>query len=211
MVMKDEAGGAQTTTELTIKGSELYKRCQNREEGAWAYLNSWCQKRAARKLPASLAEDIAQLVCVKLLDRGLESVMNPKAFYGFMATAVDRAVIDALRKTGREVSLDNPISGEDLAGASFGDQMPGNEPDPVRQAAARQALEDLTRAIRELPGYCNEVMPLYIRYKLGLEENYETMADRLGVPINTLSVQIRRCLQGLKKMPQFSWLSAQRR
>ncbi len=208
--MTDEAGGARTTTELTIKGSELYERCQQREEQAWAYLFSWCQKRASRKLP-NMAEDVAQLVCVKLLDKGLDSVKNPKAFYGFMATAVDRAVIDALRKTGREVSLDNPISGEDLAGASFGDQMPGKEPEPDQQAAARQALKELGRTIEELPGYCNKVMPLYIRYKLGLEENYETMAERLGVPINTLSVQIRRCLQGLKKMPQFSWLSAQRR
>ena len=210
MVMNDEAGGGKNPAGLTIKGSELYQRCQKKDEEAWAYLYSWCQKRASRKLP-NLAEDVAQLVCVKLLDKGLDSVKNPKAFYGFMATAVDRAVIDALRKTGREVSLDNPISGDEAAGASFGDQMPGKEPAPDRQAAARKALSELSRAIEELPGYCSEVMPLYVRYKLGLEENYETMANRLGVPINTLSVQIRRCLQGLKKMPQFSWLSAQRR
>jgi RNA polymerase sigma factor (sigma-70 family) len=206
LVYKHEATNENCGTGISMKASELYELCQKRDEEAWAYLHSWCLKRAGRKLPA-LAQDIAQQVCIKMLDNGLELVRNPKAFYGFMATAVDRAVIDAARKLGREVSLDNPLPGADSHGATFVDNTATKAPGPEQQAAARAALEQLADAISALPDYCHLVMPMYVQYKLGLVANYETMANRLDIPLNTLSVQIRRCLQGLRKMPEFSWIS----
>jgi RNA polymerase sigma factor (sigma-70 family) len=206
LVYKNEAGVDVNGEVISITGSELYKLCLDRDEEAWAYLFSWCLKRAKRKLP-SQAEDVAQQVCIKMLGGGLKSVRNPKAFYGFMATAVDRAAIDAARKLGREVSLDNPLPGTGSAGSTFVDHMPAGTSDPDHQAAARVALERLADAITQLPEYCHRVVPLYIRYKMGLTASYETMADELGIPLNTLSVQIRRCLQGLRKMPEFSWIS----
>lgn len=188
------------------QAAELLELCLAGDERAWSRLYAWCRDLAAAKLPRE-AEDAAQQVCLKLLNGGLEAVREPKAFFGYVRRAVSNEVISRLRKTGREVSLDRPLGGGDEDGAGLLDVMDPGGHTPEEQAGARLALQMLAGLIAELPAYCEGVMGVYIRYRMGLLHSYKEMADVMDVPVNTISVQIKRCLDRLRTLPGFGELA----
>lgn len=189
------------------EAAKLHEQCLAGDDRAWGKLYTWCRDLAAAKLPRE-AEDAAQQVCLKLLNGGLEALREPKAFLGYVRRAVTNEVISRLRKTGREVSLDQPLGGygED-DGPGLLDVMETGCHTPESQAGARLALEKLAGLIAELPVYCEGVMGVYIRYRMGLLHSYKEMADVLDVPVNTISVQIKRCLDRLRTLSGFDHLA----
>jgi DNA-directed RNA polymerase specialized sigma24 family protein len=50
-----------------------------------------------------------------------------------------------------------------------------------------------------LPAYCRAVLEAYMEYKLGLLASYREIAQRVGRPLNTISVQIKRCLEMVRQ------------
>ncbi len=189
------------------EAAKIHELCLAGDDRAWRKLYTWCRDLAAAKLPSE-AEDAAQQVCLKLLSGGLEALREPKAFLGYVRRAVTNEVISRLRKSGREVSLDQPLAGgDDEDGPGLLDIMDTGCHTPEDQAGARLALESLAGLITELPAYCEGVMGVYIRYRMGLLHSYKEMADVLDVPVNTISVQIKRCLERLRALPGFDRLA----
>jgi RNA polymerase sigma factor (sigma-70 family) len=191
-----------SSTPGRIDAAELYRLCRNKDEDAWRVLFAWCLKKAKAKLPQQ-AEEIAQRVCLKMLDGGLDKIEDARKFLGYVRTTLNNQVIDYYRKEVRQVSLQGQPDDEDEVSGSLADRIPAPQAPPDQRAEARLLLGKLAELISLLPEYCEGVMGLYIRYRLGLIQDYREMAGHLDVSINTLSVQIKRCLDKLRQLPEF--------
>lgn len=192
---------------VKLEAADLHRRCLKGDEDAWRSLFGWCLVKAAKTLPQE-AESVAQQVCLKLLEGGLERVQNPKAFLGYVSRATTNEVINRLRARRGNLSLDQPLSGTDDETLLLGHTVADESDLPEEQAAARLLLRRLNGALDELPAYCGGVMRQYVRYRMGLVESYKEMAKLLGVSVNTLGVQIKRCLDQLRALPVFAELLA---
>ena len=193
------------TEKVRYDAETLYRLCQGGDDEAWRALYSWCRLKALRIL-AEEADDVAQQVCLNMLEGGLDKLRNPKAFLGYAGRSVRNEVANRLRSRSRLVSINQPASRQDGEAREMVDAMPANETGPDRTAVSRIALEELLELFTELPSYCERVMSLYLRYLMGLAESYQEMADLLDVGINTLSVQIKRCLDKLKGLAGYKEL-----
>jgi RNA polymerase sigma factor (sigma-70 family) len=192
---------------VKLEAADLHRRCLKGEEQAWRALYGWCLSKAAKTLPQE-AEAVAQQVCLKLLEGGLERVQNPKAFLGYVSRATTNEIINRLRARKGNLSLDQPLSGNDDETLLLGHTVADESDPPEEQAAARLMLSRMSAALSELPAYCRGVMKEYVRYRMGLVESYKEMAGILGVSVNTLGVQIKRCLDQLRTLPAFMELQA---
>ena len=193
------------TGKVRYDAETLYRLCQRGDEEAWRALYSWCRLKALR-IMAEEADDVAQQVCLNMMEGGLDKLRNPKAFLGYTGRSVRNEVANRLRSRSRLVSINRPASSHDGEAREMVDAMPANESGPDQSAVSRIALEQLMEMFDELPDYCERVMSLYLRYLMGLAESYQEMADLLNVGINTLSVQIKRCLDKLKGLAGFKEL-----
>jgi len=197
---KDRSGNE--TAAVKLDAAALHELCMAGNDLAWRSLFTWCRNKAAKTLPAE-AEGVAQQVCLKLLEGGLERVRNPKAFLGYVSRAVSNEVVNRLRARKGNLSLDQPTTMGDGEGLELGQRLDGHAAAPDEQAAARLLLGRLGQCLEELPDYCRGVMALYVRYRMGLVSSYKEMAGELQVSVNTLGVQIKRCLDQLRRLPEF--------
>lgn len=202
-VIEDKAGPGHQAGEVKLEAATLYHLCRKGNEEAWRVLFTWCRNRAARMLPQQ-AEGVAQQVCLRMLEGAMERVQNPKAFLGYVKRAVSNEVINRLRASRGELSLDQPLKGREDDRLELGHTVASQESAPEERTAARLMLARLGAALDQLPDYCRGVMRIYVRYRMGLVESYKEMAQTLGVSVNTLGVQIKRCLDHLRQMPEFA-------
>lgn len=201
-VQEDKSRKEAKSPAVRLEAAVLHERCMAGNDLAWRSLFTWCRNKASKVLPAE-AEGVAQQVCLKLLEGGLERVRNPKAFLGYVSRAVSNEVINRLRARKGNLSLDQPIAMGDGEGLELGQRLDGHADAPDEQAAARLMLGRLGQCLDELPEYCRAVMTLYVHYRMGLVASYKEMAAELKVSVNTLGVQIKRCLDGLRRLPEF--------
>jgi DNA-directed RNA polymerase specialized sigma24 family protein len=68
------------------------------------------------------------------------------------------------------------------------------------QVVFKRDLDRWRGLMDDLPGYCKSVLGAYMEYRLGLLESYREIARRVGRPLNTVSVQIKRCLEQLRQV-----------
>lgn len=188
---------------MRLDAATLYRLCREGNEEAWQTLQTWCRIRASKMMPGE-ADDVSQNVVLKLLEGGLDRLRDPRAFLGYVRRAVDNEIHSRLRVAGRTLSLDQPLASDGDGELTPGHAMAGGSPSPEGQAGARLAMLQLLEVFEQLPAYCEGVMKLYLRYRMGLVESYKEMATLLKVSVNTLGVQIKRCLDQLRQLPVFA-------
>lgn len=195
---------------VRLDAAQLYRACRTGDEEAWRLLYSWCLKLARRRLPEQ-AEDLAQQVCLKLLDGAMERLRDPEALLGYARKTLDNLVKSHWRKAA---SIRAREREDDRLIPQASSSRPGPAdwgPTPEDQAAARDLLVRLGDAIARLPGFCRQTMAQYLRYRLGLVPDYRRMAAVLDIPLGTLSARIKRCLEALRRMPEFRDLGRERK
>lgn len=180
---------------------ELYLRCLEGDEEAWSVLYGYVLSitRWARWGLGDVAEDVAQAVMLHLMERGLAMVRSADAFRGFVRRTTVNRVLDHFRAgevrrrhRGRPAADDRPEADPVLA-------HPDGAPTVESQAVSRHDLARWDPVLERMPGYCRGVLQVYMEYQLGLVESYREIAERLGRPLNTVSVQIKRCLEHFRR------------
>ncbi len=186
--------------ELTDR--ELFLRCCEGDEEAWSVLYGFVLSitRWARWGLDDAAEDVAQAVVLHLMERGLAMVRSADAFRSFVRRTTINRVLDHFR--AGEVRLRHrgrPSVEDDRPEADPIVSYPDGGPTVESQAVSRHDLARWDPVLERLPGYCKGVLQAYMEYQLGLVESYREIAERLGRPLNTVSVQIKRCLEHFRQ------------
>lgn len=140
-------------------------------------LFSWILQRISNP---NDAEDILQESFTKCFKR-IESYNNNYSFSTWLYTIAKNSALDFLRKGELAVAPyygeESPVKeGEDLA------------PSPEDQLIAKQNIEQLVTAIKELSPIYREVSELRFIHDYALEE----IAKELNIPLNSVKSRVRR-------------------
>ena len=186
-----------------VSDRELYLRCCQGDEEAWGYLFSYVLSiaRWGKWGLGDRAEDIAQAVVLSLMERGLAKVRQADSFRSYVKRTTVNRVLDHFRSGEvRFRSRPRPLSGEDPSRAEPLRNVPDGGLAVDERAAIRRDLGRWKGLLDSLPSYCKSVLAAYMEYRLGLLESYREIAKRVGRPLNTVSVQIKRCLERLRQV-----------
>ena len=166
-------------------GCDLYHRCASGDEKAWEYLYGYVLSvaRWARWGLDDAAEDIAQSVVLRLLDNGLSKVKRPAHFRRYARTMTINSIMDFYRDRAFYVD-------------ALHEDFPTREPAPEK----RIELKEIAKQARTLPSIYQSAFEAFVAYKAGLLESYKEIAELLGRPVNTVSVQIKRALEKIREM-----------
>ena len=160
--------------------AELVARCRAGDQAAWEALVD----RYARYVHAIVArvyhleshdaEDAFQEVFARVFER-LDTLRDGDALRPWIAQTARNCAVDALRRSGREVSVD---------------EVP-DEPDEGL-ALLDEALT-VHGALEQLSGDCHEILDRFFCR----DESYRTISAELDVPAGTVASRIARCLSRL--------------
>jgi RNA polymerase sigma factor (sigma-70 family) len=161
--------------------AELVARCRAGDEGAWEALVDryarYVHAIVARvyRLEAHDAEDVFQEVFARVFER-LDTLRDSEALRPWIAQTARNCAVDSLRRSGREVPVD------DL-------------PDLVDDGLA-QLDEALTvhAALDRLSPECHEILDRFFCR----DESYRTIGSELELPSGTIASRIARCLSRLR-------------
>jgi len=188
-----------------LEDTKLFDLCEKGDEPAWAYLFSYVHgiTRWKRWNLGSNAEDIVQNVMLTLIEKGIRMVKDHKNFRAFVKRVTINKILDSY-KTPETTALPDDDR-HDYALKTIGKENP--EHNASEKKMIHEEIVTLSlKIIRELPQYCQELMKTYLDYQLGLVSSYQEIADTLKLSINTVSVQIKRCLDQLRRHRNFGLL-----
>lgn len=184
-----------------LSDRELFLRCCNGDEEAWRYLNGYVLSiaRWARWGIGDAAEDLAQAVLLHLMERGLAMVRSADAFRSFVRRTTINRILDHYRAGEVRFRHRRRPEEEERAEADPVVAHPDGEPAVESRVVAKRDLARWGLLLEGLSSYCKGVLEAYMEYKMGLLGSYRDIAERLGRPLNTVSVQIKRCLEQVRQ------------
>jgi RNA polymerase sigma factor (sigma-70 family) len=176
---------------------ELVAACLRGEQAAWdtlvdryaALIYSIPLKYGLREADAA---DVFQSVCVTLLEK-LATVREPRGLAAWIITTTTRQCLAVIRQQTRERNrlADGLVTVEREAVAP--DQLPEDE----ILALERQYM--VRTAITQLPLTCRRLVEALFSDTFE-QTSYQQLADRLGVPMNSLGPTRARCLTRLRRL-----------
>lgn len=101
----------------------------------------------------------------------------------------------AEKRSGEEVSLDDPDTGEFAMPHSAGQQVPAADPGPLRVALGREQVAALGEALEQLPPQMRRVMQMHYHHEHSVKE----IAVVLKISESTVKVHLH---QGRKQLRQ---------
>lgn len=138
-----------------------------------------------RGVSAAAAADLVQETFVRMLRAPANEVRDPKS-YLFKAAA--NIAIDEHRRVQRAGTIFDPATELDAS-------VPDASPLPDALLMSKEGLEELERAVLELPPRCREVLLLH-KFE-GL--SYAEIADRLDISKNTVMVHMAKAIRTLRR------------
>ena len=161
--------------------AELVARCRAGDEAAWAALVD----RYARYVHAIVtrvyrleqhdAEDVFQEVFARIFER-LGTLRDADALRPWIAQTARNCAVDALRRSGRELPVD---------------EVPEAADDGL--AELDEALS-MHAALERLSPECHEILDRFFCR----DESYRTIGAELELPAGTIASRIARCLSRLR-------------
>lgn len=181
--------------------------CLRGDEAAWAYLYNYVLSiaRSPRFRLREAPEDIAQSIVCHLLEKGIDRLKDSRAFRAYIRRVSVNLILDSFkRKMLYTQSLDSTPD-EKKAPLEPVSHNPGPEDVALGVDLARTLQSEMAR----LPDNCRAVLNHYIDYKMGQYKSYKALAAKIGRSIGTLSSQVKRCLDVLRRAePIRLWLEA---
>jgi RNA polymerase sigma factor (sigma-70 family) len=161
--------------------TELVVRCRAGDQAAWEALVDryarYVHAIVARvyRLEPHDAEDVFQEVFARVFER-LDTLRDGEALRPWIAQTARNCAVDALRRSGREVPVDEV-------------------PDGVDDGVARldEALT-VHAALDRLSPECHEILDRFFCR----DESYRTIGSELELPSGTIASRIARCLARLR-------------
>ncbi|MFC1836205.1 RNA polymerase sigma factor [Thermodesulfobacteriota bacterium] len=178
----------------------LVKECLNGSQNAWtAFYNRYVGlvRSVVKRHPWFLQheiEDVSQSVFVSLMP-ALKTYDDAYSLPRFVCMITERTCIQEYRrrKAARRDGATEPIDHHDISGQGLR-KIASNGSSQEQQLAQTQQLDLLRRALRSLGPRCREL----IRLRFYEELPYNNIGRILGGTDNTLTVQVRRCLDDLR-------------
>ncbi len=174
--------------------TDLVTRARGGEQQAWDALVEryaplvWAICRRYR-LSGADADDAGQAVWLHLVDK-LDSIRNPAALPGWLATTTRRECIRILRSAHAA----HP-PGSVLDDANIPDERAVLAEDELLTAERQAALRE---AYTHLPPRCQQLLALLIEDP---PVPYAHISARLGIPVGSIGPSRSRCLDRLRRYP----------
>lgn len=162
--------------------AELVTRCRAGDQAAWEALVDryarYVHAIVARvyRLDSHDAEDVFQEVFARVFER-LDTLRDGDALRPWIAQTARNCAVDSLRRSGREVPVDDVPEGVDDGLARLDEAL------TVHAALDRLSPE------------CHEILDRFFCR----DESYRTIGDELGIPAGTIASRISRCLGKLRE------------
>ena len=183
-----------------IPDEDLYGMCVRGDEDAWQYIYNYiyrCITGVCKGKDWKLKDDydeMAQEVTVHLIEKALKKVREKNKFRNFLRVMTINKIKDSF-KTAATVSIDKPVrtkKGEEFI-PDYSDPKPLHD----KNLMNLETVSIVDNAIKKLSADCQKVVNEYLKFKLGLYEDYKELSKVLKMPIPTISSSVRRCLNKL--------------
>ncbi|MFH2093546.1 MAG: sigma-70 family RNA polymerase sigma factor [Pseudomonadota bacterium] len=182
----------------TLPNEDLYQLCLRGDDTAWRYLYNYVLKitRSKQWQLRVDPEDMAQGIICHLLSGAINKLKDHGAFRAFVRTVSRNKILDSFKK--KQIPVTSYNSDNAPVEQIFFD--PSSEhSSPEHVLIGNCAADRITNTLKALSDKCQTVLDAYIDYQLGLVENYQVLAKKLGEPVGTISSRINRCLKTLKE------------
>jgi len=183
--------------EVPSTDDQLLAACLRGDQAAWdslvdryaALIYSIPLKYGFREADAA---DVFQSVCVTLLEK-LGTVREPRGLAAWIITTTSRQCLALVHRQARERNrtADRQVTTETEPAAP--DQLPEDE----ILALERQYV--VRAAVNQLPPKCRGLIEALFS-DAHEQTSYQQLADRLGVPMNSLGPTRARCLSRLRRL-----------
>lgn len=179
--------------------ADLVAKARDGDQRAWDQIVEryaslvWAVCRRHR-LSRADADDVGACVWLRLVER-LDTIREPAALPGWLATTTRRECLRVLRRKDREMPVDDHQDLADDETPSAADFVLAQE----RQIALRTAFA-------ELPERCRELLELLFT---GASTSYDEISETLGIPVGTIGPTRQRCLSKLRERPALAALELQ--
>jgi RNA polymerase sigma factor (sigma-70 family) len=172
-----------------VADAQLLARVLDGDESAWHALvdrHGQLVYASARAAGADtvLAEDVAQLVWMRLLDSA-GSIQHPDRLRGWLAIVARNTARGELRRRRPEVDLDEVATA-----------IPSTDPRPDEQAERREDRARVRNALARLGDSCRELLTLLF----SAEMSYAEIAAATGRPIGSIGPTRQRCLATMRRL-----------
>lgn len=152
------------------------------------------------KLSEADASDIFQSVCVTLLQK-LNTVRDPRRLAAWIATTTTRECYAVLRERKRmptDPLPESPSAGDSDSRGS-GAEVVDTRPMPDQEVLAVERKVVVRHAVSQLSERCRALVEALFTDELQ-RTSYQELADRLGIPQNSLGPTRARCLEHLRRL-----------
>lgn len=191
----------------SLSNEDLYNQCMRGDEQAWQYVYNYilllCRKNHWDRSEAP--EDTAQSVISHLLTKGIDQVREIAAFRGFIRMVTLNFIKDQARKKKLATISIHRDERDDNPGIEPISRAPG----PEQQLMSEGLLASFSEAVEQMTDTCRSILGGYIQFKLGVYEDYQSLAQAFELTVSTYSSRVKRCLDQLRQHDEIgNWLEA---
>jgi RNA polymerase sigma factor (sigma-70 family) len=184
-----------------LEDRDLYGMCLAGDEKAWEYLYNYILKIASG-WRLGWPEDVAGQVTVELLEGRLETIQKKDRFRYFVKLMTNSRIKDGLRSARtREAPIYRP-SGEDDE-EEVDPRAGSHKPDQEEGLNCLEVMTIVDAAVEKLSAICQKVIREYLKFKIGLYDDYQELSRVLGMSVPNISSRVIRCMKtltGLKEI-----------
>jgi RNA polymerase sigma factor (sigma-70 family) len=179
----------------TMPDEDLLGMCMAGDENAWKYLYNYIL-RICEWWRLSCPADVAGKVTLELLEGRLGTLRKKDRFRHFVKMLTQSRIKDYLKSAqAREVAIIRP-SEED--GEEEIDPRAGHhEPEQEERLNCMEVMAIVDAAVEKLSTICRQVIREYLKFKIGLYEDYQELSRVLGMSVPNISSRVTRCMKTL--------------
>ncbi|WP_127999370.1 RNA polymerase sigma factor [Piscinibacter defluvii] len=184
------------------ENARLVARCRAGDGAAWRALVQRYQRLVyaivtRTGLDGHTAADVFQTVFQRLHEQ-LPRLAQPERLQAWIVTTARREALREIRRVGRHETLD---AGDDEDGdrPALHERLADDAPRAEEQLAELQSLDLLRHSLDRLDERCRELLLLTFRDDDDALD-YDSIAERMGMPRGSLGPTRSRCLGKLRKL-----------
>lgn len=181
-----------------IKDADLYGMCETGDEDAWKYLYNYILKicEGWRWRSIRSPEDIASRVTMELLEGRIRTVRRKDRFLHFVKLLTQSRIISELKSASyREIPIYRPSEEDDSE--EIDPRAGHHEPEQENLLNSMEVMEIVDEAIEKLSTICRRVIREYLKFKMGLYEDYQELSRVLDMSVPNISSRVSRCMKTL--------------
>ncbi|OQW98151.1 MAG: hypothetical protein BWK74_05275 [Desulfobacteraceae bacterium A6] len=176
-----------------LPDEDLYGMCLAGDEDAWKYLYNYILK-ICEWWRISYPEDMASKVTEELLKGRIGTLRKKDRFRYFVKLLTQSRIKDYLKSAQRrEVSIYK--SSKDSNDEEIERQECRSKPDQIERLNCMEVMSIVDQAVEKLSEICRRVIREYLKFKIGLYEDYRELSQVLGMSVPNISSRVTRCMK----------------